>query len=264
MAAQVAEQYRTDLAQRSEQLRQAVQAGVEAIKARLIELRTVAVHQQWLDMATTPGVRVKAVGVDPSGIDEALAQVGMLLAGPSAEGDIGHYLNNLRQGDTGFRYCQDSMCTWQGAVGLCQRALWYRAGFAGNSDGDGSNHDDSACGCWAGASAALRTDASLWSICSTAPASAPYASFRRQSTALRVAAACGSARTQSGMTVCVHSLTVGSHARQLDESGVAVVEVLDVEREGLFGPHFLTAQFEDFVDVSHVEEALTRLAANCS
>jgi hypothetical protein len=25
----------------------------------------------------------------------------MLLAGPSGEGDIGHYLNNLRQGDSG-------------------------------------------------------------------------------------------------------------------------------------------------------------------
>jgi hypothetical protein len=100
VVAEVAEQYRAELAQRSEQVRQAVQAGVEAIRARLVELRAVAVCEVWVDQVLA-GTRVKALGVDVSGIDEALAPVGMLLAGPSGEGDIGHYLNNLRQGDSG-------------------------------------------------------------------------------------------------------------------------------------------------------------------
>jgi hypothetical protein len=56
IAAEVAEQYRAELAQRSEQLRQAVQGGVEAIRARLVELRT-ATYQTWLDQVTTPGFR---------------------------------------------------------------------------------------------------------------------------------------------------------------------------------------------------------------
>jgi hypothetical protein len=74
---------------------------VEEVKVRLTELRAVAACQHWLDQVTaSPPVRVKQVGVDTSGIDEALAPIGKLLSGASGE-DLAHFLANQRQGTSG-------------------------------------------------------------------------------------------------------------------------------------------------------------------
>jgi hypothetical protein len=42
-----------------------------------------------------------------SGTAEALQPIQQLLAGPSAQPDIGHYLANLRQGDSGTAFTVD-------------------------------------------------------------------------------------------------------------------------------------------------------------
>jgi hypothetical protein len=97
-AVQVAEQYRRTLAERAEVQRQAVMADVDAIKDRLIELRRVESHVSWLAQASQPTGRVKALGADTSGIDEALAPITRLLAEPSERG-LDHYLANLGPGD---------------------------------------------------------------------------------------------------------------------------------------------------------------------
>lgn len=96
VAAEVAEDYRASLAKQAEKAHVAALGMVEEIKARAIELRTVVVCQQWLDQVTaSPPVRVKAVAVDTSGIGEAVRPVELLLAGPSAQPDLGDYLATL-------------------------------------------------------------------------------------------------------------------------------------------------------------------------
>jgi hypothetical protein len=99
VAAEVALDYRASLDRQADAARGAVLDSIEEIRGKRTELRTVAVCQGWLDSVITPHARVAALGVDTSGIDAALQPVEALLAGPSGEGDLKHYLNNLRQGD---------------------------------------------------------------------------------------------------------------------------------------------------------------------
>jgi hypothetical protein len=98
VAAEVAPEYRAALATEAEQARQAVTDLVAAIRNRVVEIRTVESTQQWIDMASQPTGRVKAVGADVSGIDEALAPIGELMAGPG-ERSLAQYLANLGPAD---------------------------------------------------------------------------------------------------------------------------------------------------------------------
>jgi hypothetical protein len=73
---------------------------VEQVRDRLVELRSVEACRQWVDQVTTPHARVKGVGPDTSGIDEALSGVTRVLAGSTGE-DLAHFLANQRQGTSG-------------------------------------------------------------------------------------------------------------------------------------------------------------------
>lgn len=104
VAAECADDYRDQLDRRAEQARDAVVGLVEAIRDRLIELRGVAVCQTWLDQVTTPGVPVKRMAVDTSGLDELLAPIVAALAGPGQQRDINDYLREQREGSSGMAF----------------------------------------------------------------------------------------------------------------------------------------------------------------
>jgi hypothetical protein len=98
-AVETGPRYKADLAERAEQQRQAIVDDLAAVKDRLTTLRSIERHREWVEMASTPGQRVKNVQPDVTGLDAALEPVLALLAEPG-ERSLADYLASLRPGDS--------------------------------------------------------------------------------------------------------------------------------------------------------------------